>query len=48
MGQELAPDGILARILYTASKPNIAQTIVAGETVYHRSDDFDAAVYGIS
>jgi guanine deaminase len=45
---DLVPDEILARILYTASKPNIARTIVAGETVYHRSDDFDAAVNGKS
>lgn len=41
MGPDLAPDEVLARILYTASKPNIALTAVAGETVYHRADIHD-------
>lgn len=31
---DLAPEEILARIIYTASKPNIARTIVAGETIH--------------
>lgn len=33
----LAPDEILARILYTASKPNIALTVVTGNTVHSRN-----------
>ncbi|MCB1379148.1 MAG: guanine deaminase [Alphaproteobacteria bacterium] len=34
LGDKLSPEDILARIIYTASKPNIAKTIVGGRIVH--------------
>ena len=38
---DLPPEQVLARIIYTASKPNIAETIVGGRTVHLASPNCD-------